>query len=118
MASNAPESTYEDTVGQSTVRWPRVYNPVIGLRCLAELGGCGAAPGELCTREPGSRERVGHGRATWRDGRVEKACPCRARIMQASAGLWPDIVDPEPPAPRATEMGAEPVELDDQPTLV
>lgn len=107
MASNAPEDTYEDTVGKTTVRWPRVYNPVIGLACPSELGGCGAAAGNLCTR-PAECLELRWGKDT--DGRVEKACPCRVRILQASPGLWPDFVDP-PPAPRAVETRAEP---DDQ----
>lgn len=105
MASN----TYEDTVGRTTVRWPRVYNPVIGLRCPSELGGCGAVPGDLCTRAGGWNELLRRGRRQLPDGRVEKACPCAARIRQVQPGLWPDFTD-EPPAPRAAETPTEPVE--------
>lgn len=104
MASNA----YEDTVGTSTVRWPRVYNPVIGLGCPSELGGCGAAPGKLCTREASWNERMKLGRRVLPGGRVEKRCPCRARIKLVQPGLWPDFPD-EPPAPRKAESSAEPV---------
>lgn len=103
MTSNAPGSTYEDTVGTTTVRWPRVYNPVIGLGCPVELGGCGAIPGNLCTRAASLVEEARRGLR-----RVNKRCPCAARIKLASPGLWPEL--PEPPTPRPAESGAEPVE--------